>query len=239
MIKKKNIIILIVVLTFIVGTVTFISYQYLFRENKSKDSKVEINNQINIDKDNQEDNKSEEIIIDEEKIENNNNQEITVENNNSSSEEKVNVTPKPSSTPKPTSSPTTTPKPSSTPTPSQTPGSNSSANNETVENSSNENNNQKQESENNGQSDLDFAIQYQLEAGDPITYNENGKMITVDECMRMGDLLVNKQDTTHIYQYECPFTKYGNATAVGLFVCFKNNGLQQCSSYDEYKTIMK
>lgn len=223
MIKKKNIIILIIVLTFIVGTVTFISYQYLFRENKSKDSKVEINNQINIDKDNQEDNKSEEIIIDEEKI----------ENNNSSSEEKFNVTPKP------TSSPTTTPKPSSTPTPSQTPGSNSSANNETVENSSNENNNQKQESENNGQSDLDFAIQYQLEAGDPITYNENGKMITVDECMRMGDLLVNKQDTTHIYQYECPFTKYGNATAVGLFVCFKNNGLQQCSSYDEYKTIMK
>lgn len=223
MIKKKNIIILIIVLTFIVGTVTFISYQYLFRENKSKDSKVEINNQTNIDKDNQEDNKSEEIIIDEEKIENNNNQEITVENNNSSSEEKINVTPKPSSTP----------------TPSQTPGSNSSANNETVENSSNENNNQKQESENNGQSDLDFAIQYQLEAGDPITYNENGKMITVDECMRMGDLLVNKQDTTHIYQYECPFTKYGNATAVGLFVCFKNNGLQQCSSYDEYKTIMK
>ena len=60
MIKKKNIIILIIVLTFIVGTVTFISYQYLFRENKSKDSKVEINNQINIDKDNQEDNKSEE-----------------------------------------------------------------------------------------------------------------------------------------------------------------------------------
>ena len=119
MIKKKNIIILIIVLTFIVGTVTFISYQYLFRENKSKDSKVEINNQINIDKDNQEDNKSEEIIIDEEKI----------ENNNSSSEEKFNVTPKPSSTPKPTSSPTTTPKPSSTPTPSQTPGSNSSAKN--------------------------------------------------------------------------------------------------------------
>lgn len=169
--------------------------------------------------------------INEEEKNENDNRESEIGNNSKHEDDKPNVVPTPSAIPKP----------SPTPPPSQKPNDNSSINN----NQSTQPDKPTQEEEkpkveiSKEKTDLEYAIQYQLENGDPVTYGSNGKMLTVDECMQLGQSLLNKQETSFVYQYECPFTEYDSATAVGLVVYFKYNGLQRSSSYDEYKLIIQ
>lgn len=102
-----------------------------------------------------------------------------------------------------------------------------------------EQDNQNSEIKPNEPTDLEYAIKYQLEMGNPVTYI-NGKLLTVEECMSFGQTLIDNQDSSFVYQYECPFTKYETATAVGLLVSFLYDEQQYISkSYDEYKSIIK
>ena len=89
----------------------------------------------------------------------------------------------------------------------------------------------------NPKSDVEIAIEYQKLAGDPITYY-NGHLISLDECRTIGDNLLVNQETTYVFQYECPFTDYESARVVGLIVGFKLNGVDYHKSYDEYKNMI-
>ena len=86
-------------------------------------------------------------------------------------------------------------------------------------------------------SDMEIAIEEQLKLGDPVTYY-NGHPISIDECHSIGGDLKNRRETTLVNRYECVYTSYGNATAVGLIVQFTIDGQVYRKSYDEYKTMM-
>ena len=86
-------------------------------------------------------------------------------------------------------------------------------------------------------SDMEYAIELQLSYGDPVTYY-NGHPISIDECHSIGGDLKNRRDTTLVNRYECVYTSYGNATAVGLIVQFTIDGQVYRKSYDEYKSII-
>ena len=85
--------------------------------------------------------------------------------------------------------------------------------------------------------DMEVAIEEQLKLGDPVTYY-NGHPISIDECHSIGGDLKNRRETTLVNRYECVYTSYGNATAVGLIVQFTIDGQVYRKSYDEYKTMM-
>ena len=84
---------------------------------------------------------------------------------------------------------------------------------------------------------MEIAIEEQLKLGDPVTYY-NGHPISIDECHSIGGDLKNRRETTLVNRYECVYTSYGNATAVGLIVQFTIDGQVYRKSYDEYKTMM-
>lgn len=86
-------------------------------------------------------------------------------------------------------------------------------------------------------SDMEIAIEEQLKLGDPVTYY-NGHPISISECHSLGGDLKDRRDTTLVNRYECVYTSYGNATAVGLIVQFTIDGQVYRKSYDEYKTMM-
>ena len=86
-------------------------------------------------------------------------------------------------------------------------------------------------------SDMEIAIEMQLSYGDPVTYN-NGKPITISECNSIGTDLKNNRETTLVNRYECIYTSYGNATAVGLIVQFTIDGNVYRESYDKYKQMI-
>ncbi len=86
-------------------------------------------------------------------------------------------------------------------------------------------------------SDLEIAIELQLEIDSPVTYY-NGHLISMEECQSLGNELLNNRSTTFVFQYECPRTTYGSATVVGLIVGFQLNGVDYHKSYDEYKNMM-
>ena len=86
-------------------------------------------------------------------------------------------------------------------------------------------------------SDMEIAIEEQLKLGDPVTYY-NGHPISIDECHSIGGDLKNRRETTLVNRYECVYTSYGNASAVGLIVQFTIDGQVYRKSYDEYKTMM-
>lgn len=224
MFKNKKIIIIIFALIFTLSGISIVNYFF----NNNINYKENDNSSKSI-KSNENEDKKENISNQEEII--NNNQKESSENidsfnedtSNNESESNTMITPKQTTVPKQTT------------TPKQNPNNDSSINSEIVEK---DNNNNQKESISNDLSDLETAIKYQLEAGDPITYNESGEIITVQECMKIGEFLVNQQEITKVYQYECPFTQYGNAVAVGLYVCFQNIEVQQCLAYDEYKIII-
>ncbi len=235
MIKRKNtfkIFLLLIILVLVLGG-SYFGVRY-FHLSINKDNSLQNESDLNISNDHSNssnEEKNTEIENSDPNIENEtvnneetNNQENELnisENNQSSNNNQV----KPSSTP--TVKPTTTP----TSQPSQN-------------NNSNQNNNQNSQSPvpsptptPNVKTDLEMAIEYQLQAGDDVTYR-NGKPITVNECMELGNSLLNNQTTSQVYQFECPFTEYGEATAVGLKVYFFYNGGQQGAFYDDYLKII-
>lgn len=241
--KNKKIIASIIIFS-VICIFTCVTFKYLYDTNKlsieKSDKKDEVKEKI--EKEEQDNNN---IISEEsnlkvnEDLENNNDSielntssdNIGIDNtdviNNSSSVIVPTNKPKPSVTPKPSPTPIPTPIPTNKP--------------EVNKENDNLNQNEQpiQQETTKEETNLDIAIRYHLEAGDPITYNEQGKILTVEECMSLGELLKNRQETSFVYQFECPFTEYKGAIAVGLNVCFEYNGLQQCSSYDEYKKIIK
>lgn len=90
----------------------------------------------------------------------------------------------------------------------------------------------------NQKSDMEIAIEEQLSIGDPVTYY-NGHPISINECHSIGGDLKARRETTLVNRYECVYTTYGDATAVGLIVQFTIDGKVYRESYDEYNKIMK
>lgn len=235
--KRKEIVVYIIIFS-IICVFTCVSFKYLYDANELLLEETDKEDEVKeiTEKDNNENSIYEELNtnVNESLGDNNESIEIDISQGNVEKENTEVINNSSSIT-----IPTHTPKPSATPEPSPT----SPPTNKPEVNKENDNLNQNeqpiQQETTKEETNLDIAIRYHLEAGDPITYNEQGKILTVEECMSLGELLKNRQETSFVYQFECPFTEYKGAIAVGLNVCFEYNGLQQCSSYDEYKKIIK
>lgn len=240
--KKNKKIVVTTIIFSIICVFTCVGFKYLYDANElfleRTDKKDEVKE--NIEKNHNENSIHEEFNTNVNESLDDNNESIEIDTSQGNAKkENIDVIDNSSSV----TIPTPEPKTSVIPTPSPSPSPTSTPANKPEVNKENDNSNQDeqpiQQETHKEETNLDIAIRYHLEARDPITYNEQGKMLTVEECMSLGETLKNKQETSFVYQFECPFTEYKGAIAVGLNVCFEYNGLQQCSSYDEYKKIIK
>lgn len=92
-----------------------------------------------------------------------------------------------------------------------------------------------QPKENDVKSEIEQAIEIHRQSGDQVSYNDNGSLMTIDDCNYLGKKLLSEQETTYVYQYNCSFTNYQNTTIVGMIVYYEFNGVQQKDYYNDYK----
>lgn len=85
---------------------------------------------------------------------------------------------------------------------------------------------------------LEKAIELHTQAGDKVSYNDNGKLMNVQECDDLGKSLYQNQENSQVYRYECNFTTYQGITIVGLRLHFKYNNADRIEYYNDYKRIM-
>ena len=239
--KNKKIIIFIAIF-FVICIFACMGFKYFYNVNKlpleTTDKKEEVKESIEKDKQTNEEiideesnfEEDEEVDDSQESIEINDSQDDIKHDNTDSTDNSPSVT-----IPTPIPKPSTNPTPSQIPTPSIIPDNSEDKENE----NSNQDEQQSQEETVKKETDLEIATKYHLADGFPITYNEEGKMVTIEECMIMGETLKEQQDTSFVYQFECPLTQYKNTSVVGLVVCFEYNGSQQCLPYDKYKLTVK